>query len=167
MSTLSVIPETQTSNPLDLVEHIITSNSWPFERSDENEINISIGGSWVDYHMSFTWRSELGVLQLTCAFDLKVPQPKRSEINNLLAMINEQLWLGHFDLWPDEGVLLYRHGHLLRGGSLATMEECETLVSVAIDSCERYYPAFQFVLWGGKSAKEAIAATMLECVGEA
>ncbi|MGH6959444.1 MAG: YbjN domain-containing protein, partial [Dongiaceae bacterium] len=33
--------------------------------------------------------------------------------------------------------------------------------------CERFFPAFQFVLWGGKSPEEALAAAMLETVGEA
>ena len=41
------------------------------------------------------------------------------------------------------------------------------LIEVAISECERFYPAFQFVLWGGKSAEEAIAAAMLETQGEA
>ena len=32
-----------------------------------------------------------------------------------MALINEQLWLGHFDLWKEDGMLLYRHGLLLAG----------------------------------------------------
>jgi len=41
------------------------------------------------------------------------------------------------------------------------------LIEIAITECERFYPAFQFVIWGGKSPAEAIAAAMLETVGEA
>ena len=41
------------------------------------------------------------------------------------------------------------------------------MVDIAITECERFYPAFQFVLWGGKSPKDALDAAMLECVGEA
>jgi hypothetical protein len=33
--------------------------------------------------------------------------------------------------------------------------------------CERFYPAFQYVVWGGKSASDALAAAMIETVGEA
>jgi hypothetical protein len=33
--------------------------------------------------------------------------------------------------------------------------------------CERYYPAFQFVIWGGRSAADAIASSLLDTVGEA
>ena len=41
------------------------------------------------------------------------------------------------------------------------------MVDIAITECERFFPAFQFVLWGGKPPAEALAAAMLECVGEA
>ena len=34
----------------------------------------------------------------------------------LLALVNEQLWLGHFDLWQAEGVIMYRNALLLTEG---------------------------------------------------
>jgi hypothetical protein len=37
----------------------------------------------------------------------------------------------------------------------------------AIHACERYYPAFQFVVWAGKSASEAMSAAMFDTAGEA
>ena len=37
----------------------------------------------------------------------------------------------------------------------------------AIHACERYYPAFQFVVWAGKSASEAMSAAMFDTEGEA
>jgi hypothetical protein len=41
------------------------------------------------------------------------------------------------------------------------------LIETAVDEIDRFYPVFQFVLWGGKSPKEAIAAAMVETRGEA
>ena len=41
------------------------------------------------------------------------------------------------------------------------------MVDIALTECERFFPAFQFVLWGGKSPGDALAAAMLDCVGEA
>ena len=52
------------------------------------------------------------------------------------------------------------------GGTL-TLEGAELLIESAIDECERFYPVFQFVLWGGKTPKEALAASMTETQGEA
>ena len=41
------------------------------------------------------------------------------------------------------------------------------LIDIALHECERFYPAFQYVLWGGRTPTEAIDAAMLETVGEA
>ena len=35
------------------------------------------------------------------------------------------------------------------------------------DTCERYFPAFQFMVWAGKSAEEAMNAAMFDTAGEA
>ncbi len=48
-----------------------------------------------------------------------------------------------------------------------SLRAAELLVESAIDECERFYPVFQFVLWGGKTPKEALAAAMTETQGEA
>ena len=29
-------------------------------------------------------------------------------------MVNEQLWIGHFDIWNLDGVIMYRHALFLR-----------------------------------------------------
>jgi hypothetical protein len=62
---------------------------------------------------------------------------------------------------------VYRHAVLLRGAPGASAESLEDMVDIAITECERFFPAFQFVLWGGKSASEALEAAMLDCAGEA
>lgn len=155
------------ANPLDLIEQVLSHESWPFDRSDDDEINVSVSGQWCDYHLTFNWRGDLEALHLACAFDLKVPEAKRGEIYRLLGLINEQMWIGHFDLWSDEGLLMFRHGVLMGGGAVATAEQCESLLRLSVEACERYYPAFQYVVWAGKSAKEAVDACMFETQGHA
>jgi hypothetical protein len=49
----------------------------------------------------------------------------------------------------------------------ASTAQCETMLAAAIHACERYYPAFQFVVWAGKSAAEAMGAAMFDTDGEA
>jgi hypothetical protein len=92
----------------------------------------------------------LEALHLACAFDFKINDRRRNEVMRLLALVNEQLWLGHFDLWQAEGVVMYRNALLLTEGM-----------------CERYYQAFQFVLWAGKTPEEALGAVLFETHGEA
>jgi hypothetical protein len=82
-------------------------------------------------------------------------------------MINEQLWIGHFDLWSSDSVVMFRHALLLAGGAVPTHPQCATMMKTAVDACERYFQAFQFVLWAGKSAREALDAVLFETEGEA
>jgi hypothetical protein len=156
----------QFTNPVDMVEHIATIHDWAFERSAPDELTLSVEGSWCDYHLSLTWRDDLEALHLACAFDCKVSKVKLNQVYRLIAMINEQLWLGHFDLWKEDGMLLYRHGLLLAGAN-THVSQCEALLHGALDACERYYQTFQFLLWAGKSPEDALAATMLETQGQA
>ena len=154
-------------NPLDVVERLATGNDWSFERAGDDEITILVTGRWTDYQLSYTWMGDIEALHLACAFDLKVPERRRTEAKALITLINEQLWVGHFDLWIKEGMVMYRHALVLAGGVAASGRQCEALLSTALDACERYFTAFQFVVWAGKDAKEALAAAMFDTSGEA
>jgi len=154
-------------NPLDVVEEIVSANQWPFDRQGDDELSVSIGGSWCDYHLGFSFSPTQGGMQLACAYDMRVPPRRRPEIYGLLAQINERIWIGHFDVWSEEAIPMYRHAILTRGGEAPNFLQMEELIEIAITECERFYPAFQFVLWGGKTASEAVASSMLETVGEA
>lgn len=154
------------TNPVDMVEDIATIHDWAFERSTEDELSLSVNGTWSDYHISLNWRDDVEALHLACAIDLKVPDTRMDEIYRLMASINEQLWVGHFDLWNQEGLLLFRHGLLLNGAE-PTKTQCEALLQAALENCERYFQAFQFVIWAGKTASDALSVVMFETEGRA
>jgi len=87
-------------------------------------------------------------------------------VQKLIGLINEQMWIGHFDVWTQNGVVMFRHA-LVLAGVPASGRQCEAVLASALDSCERYFPAFQFVIWAGKSAREAMESAMFETTGEA
>jgi len=167
MTFSATIEEEAAANPLDLVEQLVTANDWAFDRRNEDEMAVEAPGRWCDYSLYFAWREDIGALHFSCAMDMKVQSSKKQQLYELLASVNERLWLGHFGLWAEEGVPMFRHAVLLRGQGSASMEQIEDLVDIALNECERFYPAFQFVLWGGKSAQDAVAAALLDTVGEA
>lgn len=154
------------TNPVDMVEKIATINDWGFERTAEDELTLIVSGAWTDYHVSINWRDDLETLHLASAFDMKTPPEKLNEMYRLIGTINEQLWLGHFDFWSREGLMMFRQGLMLNGAE-PTAAQCEALLHAALEACERYYQAFQFVVWAGKSAPEALATTMFETAGQA
>jgi len=155
------------SNPVDTIESIAGHREWPFDRSGENEITISVKAGLADYHVSFAWMEDLEAVHLSSAFDLKVTERRQTEVMRLLSLVNEQMWIGHFDLWSQEALVMFRQTLLLSGGAEPTEQQIEGLVSSAIEACERYYQAFQFVVWAGKSASEALETVLFETQGEA
>ncbi len=143
------------------------ANEWRHDRASDEEMVVEICGRWCDYRLLFVWHRELSALHFSCNFEMKVPRPRRAAVYELLAVVNERLWLGPFDLASDDRSPAFRHGVLLRGVNGACVEQIEDMVDISLAECERFYPAFQLVVWGGKGAEDAIAAAMIEPVGEA
>jgi hypothetical protein len=167
MTALSLETTAVAANPIDLVEEIVQANEWAHDRATDEEMVVEIGGRWCDYRLLFVWQREINAMHFTCAFEMKVPKVRRTAVFELLAAVNERLWLGHFDLTVDSQSPAFRQGVLLRGASGASVEQIEDLVDIAVSECERFYPAFQLVVWGGKPAEEAVAAAMIDPIGEA
>jgi hypothetical protein len=155
------------SNPVDMIEVVAASNDWTFERSGEDEIAMTVKGRWADYHVSFAWMEEFEALHLACAFDIKIPDIRVNEVIRLLSHVNGQVLMGHFDLWRQEDVVIFRQSLLLAGGAEPTNQQVEVLLSSALEACETYFQAFQFVVWSGMDAKKAMEVVLFETVGEA
>lgn len=156
--------------PIDMLENYFSAHGWNPER-DDDEIVARVKGSWTEYELRAIWREEDGVLQFLALPDIRVAEERRAAIYETIGLVNEQLWIGHFELWSSSGILLFRHAAMLgddeEGGAVLSLDRAELLVETAVDECERFYPVFQFVLWGGKTPREAIAAALIETQGEA
>lgn len=153
--------------PVDMLASLFEARGWPCEFVSEDEISGEIKGSWASYTLRGVWRREDHVLQLLCLPEIRVPDDKRALIQELLVLVNEQLWVGHFDLWSSGSVLLYRHGLLLGDEGLLGLSQAQIAVEAAVEECDRFYPAFQFVLWGDKTPAEALASALVDAAGEA
>ncbi|GAA0734904.1 YbjN domain-containing protein [Sphingomonas japonica] len=154
--------------PIDMLEEYYAAHGWTHSR-DDDEIVAKVKGSWAEYELRAIWRDDDSVLQFLAFPDVRVADERRAAIYETIGLVNEQLWIGHFELWSSSGILLYRHAAMIDSDEEATMSlaQAELLIESAIDECERFYPVFQFVLWGGKSPKDAIAAALIETQGEA
>jgi len=159
--------EEREANPVDIIEVIAALNDWAFERSGTDEISICVGGRWSDYDVSFSWMDGVESLHLACSFSLKIPDHRLPEVRRLVSIINEQMLAGHFDLWADSGLVIYRQSLSLAGGVQPTNRQVESMLATAVDGCERYFQAFQFALWAGRSAEDALACALFETIGEA
>ena len=154
--------------PIDMLERYYSAHGWTFDR-DEDEIVAKVKGSWTEYELRAIWREDDSVLQFLAFPDVRVADERRAAMYEAIGLVNEQLWIGHFELWSSSGILLFRHAAVISGedGPELSLDGAELMIESAIDECERFYPVFQFVLWGGKTPKEALAAALIETQGEA
>lgn len=112
-------------NPLDVVEDVAGVRQWPFERTNDEELVVEVAGEWCDYRLFFSWRDDVQALHFACVYDMRVPSNRRVEVTALLAQMNEKMSIGHFEVWSDDGMPLYRHALLQRGAPGLSAEQLE------------------------------------------
>jgi hypothetical protein len=154
------------NDPLDVVEHVLTAENLPFDRTEDGDLAFSLAGDWKDYELWFAWRPEGECLQLCLSIDLSVPKEQRLAAHELLATVNPRVWLGHFEVWED-GEIVFRHGMPLMTGEQPTLAQAAAMIDVAVEAADRFFPAYDFLVRGAKSPADAVAACMFETVGEA
>lgn len=159
--------DASSANPLDLAEQVILDRDWAYDRSETQELLADYQGSWCNYRLSINWHEAFGALTFACAMDTKIPAKMVTKLYPLLAKVNEKMWLGHFDLAEEEGgAITFRYAMLTKGSGV-TLEQMEDVLDIAITECERFYPAFQSLLWGDKSVDDVLKIALMETQGEA
>ena len=154
-------------NPIDVVEEVIYSKKWTFSRADDYELVAEIASKWCQYRFYFTWSEQIRAISLTVTFDLKFPYAKIKDAQELLALINEKLWIGHFDITSKNGIPAYRHTVLSFPEDEVLHHQLENLVDIAIYECEKFYPAFQLVLFEDSDPGKALAISTFDTIGVA
>ena len=154
-------------NPIDVVEEVIYSKKWTFSRADDYELVAEIASKWCQYRFYFTWSEQIRAISLTVTFDLKFPHAKIKDAQELLALINEKLWIGHFDITSKNGIPAYRHTVLSFPEDEVLHYQLENLVDIAIYECEKFYPAFQLVLFEDSDPGKALAISTFDTIGVA
>jgi len=153
--------------PVEMLAALCEARGWSYDYAGDDEVTAEVQGSWASYQLRGIWRADDHVLQLICLPDIRIPDDKKAPMFEVLSLVNEQMWLGHFDVWSNGMVLLYRHAMLLGDDGLLSLAQAQTALEAAIDECDRFYPAFQFILWGDKSPAEALASALVDAAGEA
>lgn len=161
------IDSLKSPNPIDLVEDIIYSKKWSFSRAADDELVADISSQWCQYRLYFAWSEEIKAINFTITFDLRFPFSNFASIHELLALINEKLFIGHFDITSKNGIPAFRHTLLVGQKNEILYTQLEELVDIAIYECEKYYPAFQLVLFEDSKPKEALELCAFETIGKA
>ncbi len=155
-----------TLDPLDVVEHVLTAENLQFDRTEDGDLAFALTGDWKDYELWFAWRPEADCLQLCLSVNLQATPEQKAAAYELVSTLNQRVWLGHFEVW-DDGEIIFRHSMALMTGERPSLAQAAAMIDVAMEAADRFYPAFDFLVRGSKSAADAVAACMFETVGEA
>jgi hypothetical protein len=154
-------------DPLDVVERVLNAENLEFDRTEDGDLAFALAGDWKDYELWFAWRPEADCLQLCLSIDLKAPKVQRIAVYELLSLINQRVWMGHFEVWSEDGEIVFRLAMAMPSGERPTLAQAASMIDAAVEAADRFYPAFDFMLCGAKSPDEAMAACMFETVGHA
>jgi hypothetical protein len=154
-------------HPIDIVEHIAEHHDWDFDRIGDDQIAMAVEGQWRTYSLTLAWSHHDETLRLVCTFDMEPPDDKLPALYEILNEINDQCWSGAFTWWGEQKLMVYRYGLVMAGSQAPSPEQIDTLLSAAVLSAERYYPAFQLAIWGDQTPQEAMQVAIAEAYGRA
>ncbi|MGR3442008.1 MAG: YbjN domain-containing protein [Thalassococcus profundi] len=154
-------------HPIDIVEHLAEHHDWDFERIVDDQIAMAVEGQWRTYSITLAWSGYDETLRLICTFEMEPPANKLPQLYEGLNSVNDQCWAGAFSYWAEQQLMVYRYGLVLAGGNVASPEQIDTLITAAVLSAERYYPAFQLMVYSDKTPREALQVAIAEAYGRA
>lgn len=154
-------------HPIDIVENIASTQEWEFDRIADDQIAMAVEGQWRTYSVTLAWSGHDETLRLICTFDMEPPDHRIGHLMDALNRVNDNCWAGAFSYWMAQNLMVYRYGLILAGGQMASADQIDTMISAAVLSAERYYPAFQLVTWGERELDDAMQVAIGEAYGRA
>ena len=154
-------------HPIDIVETLAEAQAWDFDRVADDQIAMAVEGQWRTYSITLAWSGYDETLRLICTFEMEPPEARLPQLYEALNLTNDQIWAGAFTYWYEQRLMVYRYGLVLSGNQVACPEQIDTMISAAVLSAERYYPAIQLMVWGNRSPRDAMQVAIAEAYGRA
>ena len=150
-------------NPMDTIELIFSNKSVDFERRGNNEVVVEIEGKWNNMLLFFAWEEHLRCLHFSCLMNINVDICDLSKVFELLAMVNENMWLGHFSYWSEHKMPIFKHSVILPSYEDNFENKINQIIQIAVNECEiccrydaTYFSATSFI-----SVKRCFAVKIL------
>ena len=154
------------SHPINLLEEIIISKNWIFERPIEDEIYIEVPTKYSNLIIQVNWLKNKSRIEIRSFFYNKMDFSDNVEIYKLLNLINNRINYGHFII-NENSFPTFKNSIIIKDYKSIKFDLLKELLNYAILESERFFPILQLVLWGGKKAEEAILFFDFETEGRA
>ncbi|MBQ8750394.1 MAG: YbjN domain-containing protein [Alphaproteobacteria bacterium] len=133
-------------NPLDTIEHIFYRDNVSFDRRGNNELVAEVFGKWDNMLVFFAYEEHMRCLHISCLLNIETNSVDRSKMFELLALLNENLWLGHFSYWSEQKMPIFKHSMILQDEEELFTNKISKIIELSIMECERVYPIFNAVM---------------------
>ncbi len=154
-------------NPIDQIENFLNTHSYTHERRSQNEIVVEVQGKWNDMLVFFSFEENMQCMHISCLINIENQIENKSKIFELLALINDNLWVGHFSYWPEHKMPVFRHSVFFSAQNPQFDKQIIQLFDIAVKECERMYPIFKVVLTKGMEPSQALYPILIETAGQA
>lgn len=147
-------------NPIDDVECIFRSQS-TMERRSATEVVVELNGKWDNMLLFFAWEQKLNCLHISCLLNLQPENVGLPSIFELLALINEDLWVGYFSYWEEMQMPVFKHSLFVNETEFDLREKLASIINIAVTECENAYPIFHAVMKQNIAPRKALLPTLL------
>ena len=156
------------NSPIDMVEEFAESKGWVFIRHDSDTMDIVLPGQKAKFDVAMEWQEEFSALLFACSLPIEISEANYEMAVQALEQINQNLWLGHFDLSNKNKYPTFRHTFLLRMiPSGIAIDLIADAFEIALAECNRFYSTFQLAQAGDVRIHDDLNAAVFETIGEA
>ncbi len=148
-------------NPIDTIENIFQRDNVSFDRRKDNELVAEVLGKWDNMLVFFAFEEHMRCLHISCLLNIETSAVDRSKMFELLALLNENLWLGHFSYWSEQKMPIFKHSIILQDNEELFTDKISKIIELSIMECERVHPIFNAVMRQNVSPVQALYADSL------
>ena len=76
------------THPIDALELIAHEENWEFVRDEDNEIIVTIDGSWKIYSVTARWDVSRNLFKTICSFEMMPPSKKLVKLYETINLVN-------------------------------------------------------------------------------
>lgn len=147
-------------NPIDDVEFLFKQNNL-VERRSSTEVVVEVNGKWDNMLLFFAWEEQMNCLHISCLINIQPQRVELPSIFELLALMNEDLWVGYFSFWEEMQMPIFKHSIFINDDEFDLNKKLLSVVNIAITECEKAYPIFHAVLKQNIPPRKALLPVLM------
>ena len=153
--------------PLQAAADLASRRGWSVEEFGERYALLVADGLWRRYDLAVSWIEAEEALQVVCGFELRPPAHRMNAVHATLRRRNDDLLFGAFSLDEATGTVIFRYALPVVSTVGDVDAALDRIVDLALRNCDRLYPAVRLATSADRDPDEAIAAAVIQTVGNA